>query len=965
MLANLNFSGGTIMKSNNKIISMLSRLLAVVLIFCTLSTNVSALEVTKEKTGQISYPILFNSTESSTDVLEKSVDTAEFRSYLVEQFSTFTGRVDISKFKISYTTENKNAITSLIWYNMPEAFQVSGLRIAYMNNYIIAILVTYNDWCSVNDYPIMYTQMQNAASKLLDGIEDNELLTDVEKALLIHDRLAVWNEYDYSSYLAGNLPEESFTAYGALVKRTSVCDGYTKAYIYLLNRVGIKSIYCSSQELCHSWNIVYIDNIPYHVDVTWDDKVWDVTGRVYHENFLVSTDMLYALKHTANDYDTSPQDDRYDDYYWRDSNTEFQLIDNALYFIDNSNSTLNQIKGGTITKLKSVSDIWYAGGGYYIGNFSKLSSDGCDLFYSLSNAVYEFDISSKTSNAVFYPDLTVGDDFSIYGFAFEDGYFICDLNDSPNFSSNTKESYQLKKLYDKQVPTATITASNKLAPIQTVTLNLSDSAGIDGYYWGTNSSYADNTYTATDSTHITKTVANAGTYYLVVKSINGKISVPKSITFYKTTLDGNGGSVSPTEVLTAKGNSFTFPTPVRKGYDFKGWSTSSEISGITSVTPDDNITYYAIWKKTSPVLTGITIISKPNKTTYYVGDSLSTHGLTLKLTYSDGSTKTVSQGFKRSGFDSTTAGTKTVTITYGGKTTSFKVNVIKRNASKPATPVLSSKSSTTVTLKKVTGCQYSKDGKTWQSSNVFTGLTANTTYTFYQRVAETSKNHASSASSGLKVKTNPKETLVKQNGIWYYTVNDQKTNTTTLVKYNNTWYYVKNGKMSNDNTLVNYKGIWYHVNGGKMVNDTTLVKYGNTWIYVKNGKKCTDNTLVKYNGAWYHVKNGTLANDTTLVKYGNTWYYVKNGKMNSSNTLVKYGNSWYHVKGGKLVKDTTLVKYGNSWIYVKNGKKCTDTTLVKYGNKWYYVQKGIVNFKANTKVKYNGKWHTVRNGVVK
>ena len=59
------------MKSNNKIISMLSRLLAVVLIFCTLSTNVSALEVTKEKTGQISYPILFNSTESPTDVLEK------------------------------------------------------------------------------------------------------------------------------------------------------------------------------------------------------------------------------------------------------------------------------------------------------------------------------------------------------------------------------------------------------------------------------------------------------------------------------------------------------------------------------------------------------------------------------------------------------------------------------------------------------------------------------------------------------------------------------------------------------------------------------------------------------------------------------------------------------------------------------------------------------------------------------
>ena len=115
-------------------------------------------------------------------------------------------------------------------------------------------------------------------------------------------------------------------------------------------------------------------------------------------------------------------------------------------------------------------------------------------------------------------------------------------------------------------------------------------------------------------------------------------------------------------------------------------------------------------------------------------------------------------------------------------------------------------------------------------------------------------------------------TLVKENGVWYYTVNGKKTNATTLCKYGNTWIYVKNGVKSTANTLVNYNGVWYHVNNGTLANDTTLVKYGNTWIYVKNGKKCTDNTLVKYNGVWYHVNKGTLANDTTLVKYGNTWY---------------------------------------------------------------------------------------------
>ena len=74
-------------------------------------------------------------------------------------------------------------------------------------------------------------------------------------------------------------------------------------------------------------------------------------------------------------------------------------------------------------------------------------------------------------------------------------------------------------------------------------------------------------------------------------------------------------------------------------------------------------------------LTSISINSMPGKATYYIGDSLDTSGLTLKLTYSDGSTETVSSGFETSGFSSETAGTKTVTVSYGGKTTSFTVTV--------------------------------------------------------------------------------------------------------------------------------------------------------------------------------------------------------------------------------------------------------------------------------------------------
>ena len=40
------------------------------------------------------------------------------------------------------------------------------------------------------------------------------------------------------------------------------------------------------------------------------------------------------------------------------------------------------------------------------------------------------------------------------------------------------------------------------------------------------------------------------------------------------------------------------------------------------------------------------------------------------------------------------------------------------------------------------------------------------------------------------------ESLVNENGIWYYTLNGEKTDATTLVKYYSTWYYVEKGKVN-------------------------------------------------------------------------------------------------------------------------------------------------------------------------
>lgn len=87
-----------------------------------------------------------------------------------------------------------------------------------------------------------------------------------------------------------------------------------------------------------------------------------------------------------------------------------------------------------------------------------------------------------------------------------------------------------------------------------------------------------------------------------------------------------------------------------------------------------------IWtlETTTKTLSSISIATNANKTTYYVGDALDTTGLTIKATYSDGTSKTVTSGFTASA-DLSKAGTQTVTVSYKDgsvtKTTTYTITV--------------------------------------------------------------------------------------------------------------------------------------------------------------------------------------------------------------------------------------------------------------------------------------------------
>ncbi len=102
---------------------------------------------------------------------------------------------------------------------------------------------------------------------------------------------------------------------------------------------------------------------------------------------------------------------------------------------------------------------------------------------------------------------------------------------------------------------------------------------------------------------------------------------------------------------------------------------------------------------------------------------------------------------------------KTITVTvtgfnlFEGSIRSTAVIPQKADRAAPAAPVLNVKTPYTVNLKHVEGQEYKVEGGEWQASAEFTGLSPNTAYKFYTRVAETETHFASPASTARTVTT--------------------------------------------------------------------------------------------------------------------------------------------------------------------------------------------------------------------
>jgi beta-lactam-binding protein with PASTA domain len=306
----------------------------------------------------------------------------------------------------------------------------------------------------------------------------------------------------------------------------------------------------------------------------------------------------------------------------------------------------------------------------------------------------------------------------------------------------------------------------------------------------------------------------------------------------------------------------------------------------------------------------ISVKTKPNKLTYYKGDTLNTAGLVLNVTYSNGTTTTVSSGFTCSPTKLSTTGTQTITVTYGGKTTTFTVTVNHRAVNtisvktKPS-KVTYNKDDTLNTAGLVLNVTYS-NGTTTTVSSGFTCSPTKLSTTGTQTITVTYGGKTTTFTvtvnpltvKSISVKTKPSKVN--------YSVGD------TL----NTAGLVLNVTYSNGTTGT--------VSSGFTCSPASLTKAGTQTITVTYGGKTTTFTV--------NVAALTVQSVSIKTKPNKTTYYVGDTLDNTGLTLtVKYTDgSTKTISSGYTCSITTLNVQGTQTVSITyGGKSATFTVTVK------------------------------------
>ena len=233
-------------------------------------------------------------------------------------------------------------------------------------------------------------------------------------------------------------------------------------------------------------------------------------------------------------------------------------------------------------------------------------------------------------------------------------------------------------------------------PVELVSVAVKTMPNKTKYYVGDTFDQTGLTLTATYNNGKTETIANGITCTGFSSDAVGSKTVTASYGGKSTTFNVDIEAVklvsiavktNPTKMSYYQGDALD-STGLTLTATYNNGKTETVTTGFTCSALDSSsagqktitVTYQGLTTTFSVTVIAVNLVSvsvktMPNKTSYFTGEPFDQTGLTLTATYNNGNTETVSSGISCTGFSSATAGQKTVTASYGGKSTTFTVEV--------------------------------------------------------------------------------------------------------------------------------------------------------------------------------------------------------------------------------------------------------------------------------------------------
>ena len=118
--------------------------------------------------------------------------------------------------------------------------------------------------------------------------------TDYDKVKGVYEYVIEHTRYD----LAASEPDLC----SVLLEGKGVCEGYAKSTQYLLQQLGVQTLYVYGQARggAHAWNVVKIAGSFYHLDTTWGDPIReDGRQKLIYDYFCVTSKEI-SIDHTLD-----------------------------------------------------------------------------------------------------------------------------------------------------------------------------------------------------------------------------------------------------------------------------------------------------------------------------------------------------------------------------------------------------------------------------------------------------------------------------------------------------------------------------------------------------------------------------------------------------------------------------------------------------------------------------------------